>query len=45
VNVDLLGELYDGYIMIERFAELLRALQEAESTNRKSGKTACAHGR
>jgi len=30
VNVDLLGELYDGYIMIRTVAELLRALQEAE---------------
>jgi hypothetical protein len=30
VNEDLLGEVYDGYIMIRTVAELLRALQEAE---------------
>jgi hypothetical protein len=30
VSVDLLGEVYHGYIMIRTVAELLRALQEAE---------------
>ena len=30
MNVDLLGEVYDMYIMIRTVAELLRALQEAE---------------
>ena len=30
MNVDLLGEVSDGYIMIRTVVELLRALQEAE---------------